>query len=91
MKVDLNLVPADHVDQNDVILFSESAGRFIVTINPKEKETFEKIFNGLPYAYIGTISEKSDLVINGIDNRTIISIPVQDLKAAWKKPFGELI
>ena len=91
MKVDLNLVPADHVDQNDVILFSESAGRFIVTINPKEKETFEKIFNGLPYACIGTISEQSDLVINGIDNRTIISIPVQDLKTAWKKPFGELI
>jgi len=91
LEVDLGLAPADHILRNDVILFSESAGRFIVTIDPDNKEAFEKIFNGLPYACIGTVSGKTDLIINGTDNRTIISLPIQDLKDAWKDPFGELI
>lgn len=96
MKVDLALVPSNSVNRIDTILFSESAGRFIVTIDPENRKTFEDIFKGLPCSCIGVITDKSgDLVISDSKNRgkskTIISIPVQDLKAAWKKPFGELI
>ena len=91
MNVDLGLVPADQIHRNDVILFSESAGRFIVTIDPENKEKFETIFKGLPCACIGNLTKESDFVIKGIDNKIISSVPVQDLKAAWKKPFGELI
>jgi phosphoribosylformylglycinamidine synthase len=105
MKVDLALVPACvqrtgrpaiSVDRIDTILFSESAGRFIVTIDPENKKMFEDIFKGLPCSCIGVITDKSgDLIIRDSKNRgqskTIISIPIQDLKAAWKKPFGELI
>ncbi len=91
MNVDLSLVPVDQVDRNDVILFSESAGRFIVTINPENKREFEKIFKGLPCACIGNLTEESDFAINGIENKIISSVPVRELKAAWKKPFGNLI
>lgn len=105
MKVDLALVPAcapcaDRTsilsNRIDTILFSESAGRFIVTIAPENRKMFEDIFKGLPCSCIGVITDKSgDLVVsdskNKKKNKTIISIPVQDLKAAWKKPFGDLI
>ena len=95
MKVDLALVPANRVDRIDTILFSESAGRFIVTIDPENRKIFEDIFKGLPCSCIGVITNKSgDLIISDSKNRgkskTIISIPVQDLKAAWKKPFKDL-
>jgi phosphoribosylformylglycinamidine synthase len=91
MQVDLGLVPADQVHQNDVILFSESAGRFIVTIDPEKREIFEKIFKGLPCACIGTVTSGDNFTIMGIDNKTLIKVPVQDLKDAWKQPFGDLI
>jgi phosphoribosylformylglycinamidine synthase len=91
MRVELERVPTDHVDRNDVILFSESSGRFVVTIDPKNKAPFEKIFKGLAFACIGTVTERTDLVVNGCDGANLINIPVQDLKIAWKQPFGELI
>ena len=34
MKIDLARIPIDQVERDDLILFSESAGRFIVTVDP---------------------------------------------------------
>jgi len=96
MKVDLALVPCRDVNRIDTLLFSESAGRFIVTINPDNKDSFENIFKGLACSCIGIVTEKtSDLIINYSENKgkvkDILSISVQDLKTAWKKPFKGLI
>jgi len=90
MEVDLANVPVDNIDRNDKILFSESAGRFIVTIDPKNREVFEDIFKDTPCACIGKITGEPDFVVKGIGGRVIISVPVNDLKAAWKKPFKDL-
>jgi phosphoribosylformylglycinamidine synthase len=91
MKVDLGMAPTDAMLRNDVILFSESAGRFIVTVDPNHRTLFEDNFKGLACACIGTVTDGTDLVIKGIDGRTMINLPVQVLKTAWKKPFGGLI
>jgi phosphoribosylformylglycinamidine synthase II len=77
--------------REDVLLFSESAGRFIVTIDPNKRNPFEEIFNKTPCTCIGTVTDGSDLVIKGRGHQTIVAVPVADLKAAWKKPFGGLI
>ena len=91
VQVDLGLVPSDQLDRNDFILFSESAGRFIVTIDSENRKIFEKTLKGLACACIGTVTHGSDFIIKGINSRQLIEIPVQELKDAWKKPFGELI
>ena len=92
MNIDLDLVPADLVQRNDAILFSESPGRFIVTIDPKQRENFEGMFKGQCYACIGTITGPSDdFIIKGLDHTTIISISFEELKKSWKKLFGERI
>jgi phosphoribosylformylglycinamidine synthase len=91
MTVDLGLVPCDPLDRNDVILFSESAGRFIVTIDAENRKSFEKIFKGLPCACIGTVTHDARFIITGMDKRPMINLSVQELKDAWKKPFGKLI
>jgi len=90
MEIDLANVPVDNIDRNDKILFSESAGRFVVTIDPKNREVFEDIFKDTPCACIGKITGEPDFVVKGIGGRVIISVPVNDLKAAWKKPFKDL-
>jgi phosphoribosylformylglycinamidine synthase len=91
MSVDMGRVPSEQIHRNDLILFSESAGRFIITIDPKNREVFEKKFTGLACSCIGVVTDTSEFVIQGIDDRCIMKISVQDLKVAWKKPFGELI
>jgi len=91
MKIRLADMPAIDAERDDVRLFSESAGRFIVTVAPDKREVFEALFAGLPCACIGTTTESGDLEIDGIDGGQILSVSVRQLKASWKKPFGELM
>jgi len=91
MDVQLAQVPAEGLDRDDRILFSESAGRFIVTIDPANRGRFETIMQGLACACIGTVTDTPDLVIHGLDQKSIVEVTIQDLKTAWKTPFGDLI
>ena len=95
LKADIGLVPSDGADRGDVVLFSESSGRFIVTVSPDNRKDFEKMLKGLPFACIGEVTENRELVVNGSNSRKLvsvsISISIDDLKKAWKRPFGDLI
>ena len=91
MEVDLGQVPVENVDRDDTILFSESAGRFIVTVDPANRQDFEACFKGLTYACIGKILAEPDFIIRGLNDTPAVDTSVQDLRTAWKKPFGDLI
>ncbi len=91
MKVNLAQVPLRDVEREDVLLFSESAGRFIVTVDPVNREAFEDLFKGVACGCIGTVTEEPDFVVRGIEHSVIITVSVADLKTAWNKTFGELI
>jgi phosphoribosylformylglycinamidine synthase len=91
MDIDLSLVPRAEAEENHVILYSETPGRFIVTIDPANRDSFEDLFDDLLCACVGTISSGTDLVINGLEGRPVIHLPISELKAAWKRPFGELV
>jgi len=97
MDVDLRLVPVENASgvrkcnfryRNDTLLFSESAGRFIVTLDPTNQEKFEVMLDGCAFACIGKVTEQPDLKIVGLAGETIADVPVKSLKAAWKKTFG---
>ena len=91
LQIDLTQVPADHVERDDLLLFSESAGRFIVTVNPAQREAFEDNFKGTDCAKIGMVTDQPQLTVRGLEQKTILAVPVEDLKAAWKMTFGDLI
>jgi phosphoribosylformylglycinamidine synthase len=91
MQVSLDRVPAASVDHDATLLFSESAGRFVVTIDASHRRDFENLFEPTTCACIGTVTASPQFEIKGLDQTTIISVAVSDLKAAWKKPFGDLI
>ncbi len=84
MKVSLRDVPAD-TKRNDFILFSESNSRFVVTIHPENKVSFEKIFNGCVFSHIGYVTKEKQFIIKGTNRKIIISKPIKTLKEAWKK------
>jgi phosphoribosylformylglycinamidine synthase len=91
LQADLARLPVEGVDRNDTALFSESAGRFIVTVDPQRRGAFEMLFGELPCACIGTITEEPVFALSGLDCRTLASMRITELKAAWKRPFGDLI
>lgn len=91
LTVDLNRVPSAGVDRDDTLLFSESAGRFIVSVAPDHQEAFESLIDGLPAACVGRVTETPNLKITGIHGKGLANLTVERMKTAWKGPFGDLI
>lgn len=61
IEVNLSNIPGT-TKRGDALLFSESQGRLVVTVAPENTARFEKIFSGMAYKKIGTVSEKDSFV-----------------------------
>ncbi|MFN4196754.1 MAG: AIR synthase-related protein, partial [Caldimicrobium sp.] len=86
--VDLSSIPFRGEKRDDFILFSESAGRILVSV-PKEKQRdFESLFQGLPCYLIGESLSNQSLQVKGIDGKLIINADIWELKKAWQEPFN---
>jgi phosphoribosylformylglycinamidine synthase len=68
----------------DYFLFSESLGRFVVTVAPDNKRAFEQAF-GNDAHLLGRV-RGSSLRIS--QETTVLDLPVSELEAAYKAPFG---
>jgi phosphoribosylformylglycinamidine synthase len=84
-------VPSDEDLSDSMLLYSESAGRFVVTIDPSRKDSFEKLFAGMAIGCIGVVTESSSFKIYGRDDSVIIEEEIMVLKDCWKELFGGLI
>lgn len=91
--MDLHLppIPAPHGLSVSQALYSESCGRFVITIPPERKEGFDKIFSALKIGQIGVVTESPSLSIKDDRGHGIIEEDLFELKDAWKKPFEDLI
>jgi len=89
--IDLRSVPVEGKLPDTGILYSESAGRFLLTVDPQKRRAFEERMEGLDYACIGRVSDDGVLTVQGIDGRAIIMEKTGDLKGAWNEPFGDLV
>jgi len=89
--VDLSLLPVEKELRSDRLMFSESAGRFIVSVSPENSAAFEDVFKGLPIKCIGKVTASSRFILKADSEKILIDVDVQDLKAAWKRPYGGLI
>jgi phosphoribosylformylglycinamidine synthase len=91
VEVDLSKVPAKGADADHVVLYSETPGRFIITIDPRDRSAFESMLADCPLACIGVVSEKPEVSIRGLDGNPLMRLSVFEMKAAWKKTFGGLV
>ena len=91
LTVDLTQVPSEGVDREDTLLFSESAGRFIVTVVPDNQDALATLLAGQPAACVGEVTETPQLKITGFDGKCLAALSVDEMKSAWKGPFGDLI
>ena len=69
------------------LLFSESATRFLVEVEPQNAAAFEAGFVGLPLSHIGSVTDSGRVrVTNG--KNVVIDVGCPELKAAWQKPLA---
>ncbi len=90
LEVELAKVPREKVGRDDILLYSESAGRLVVTVASEHRAQFEKRFKGLPYACVGRVAERQKLTVRGLSGKVLFNVGLQQLKSAWKKPFANL-
>ncbi|MEM2098927.1 MAG: phosphoribosylformylglycinamidine synthase subunit PurL [Candidatus Bathyarchaeia archaeon] len=83
-EIDLQKVPAENVNRDDFLLFSESNSRLLVEVAEKDRETFEAIMKSKPYAEIGRVTKTPSLTIRGLKGRVTVDAPITDLRAYWK-------
>jgi phosphoribosylformylglycinamidine synthase len=87
MEVDFRKVTASGVDRNDVLLFSESQSRFVVTVHPENRTSFEDCLKGVTFSEVGKVIEGSDFMIIGLKGKAVVRASIFDLKEAWKRPL----
>jgi phosphoribosylformylglycinamidine synthase len=87
MLINLALFPSSGIDRNDKLLFSESQSRFVVTIKPTAKESFESMMKGIAMGQVGEVLAEGLLKINGLDGNRIVEEDINELKAAWQRPL----
>jgi phosphoribosylformylglycinamidine synthase len=68
-------------------MFSESNGRFLVTVSPGDRERFEARFDGLPLTRVGTVVARPQLTIACGDSS--FSWTAADLSHAFKETLDD--
>jgi len=91
MEVDLSKVPGAKTLTPGQVLYSESCGRFIVTVAPERQTAFEAIFSKMNIGRVGAITESPMLIIRGDAGAPLVREDIAGLKNSWRRPFGELI
>lgn len=86
---ELNLadVKSEDIQSDDVMLFSESQGRILVTVPSASKDEFEKYFKDNDISMVGTVSGNENIVINGIHGSEVYKSTVTSMMNSYRERF----
>jgi phosphoribosylformylglycinamidine synthase len=86
IKIDLGKIPSDGVENENILLFSESQSRFVVTVPPGKNSDFEEEMNGTAYARAGMVTAEPVFRLTGFTaGETVLKELMSDLKFCWQK------
>ncbi len=88
MEIDITKIPRSQDMRTDYLLYSETQSRFIVTIDPRNKEIFEKHFQNHIFAEIGKITEQKAFILKKGETK-ILNESVQKLNESYKSKFKD--
>lgn len=91
MDVHLGKIPSSQGLSTTRILYSESAGRFIVTIDARRQSAFESLFQGIPIGLVGKTTGEPFFALRDQSDALILRQEIRDLRDSWEKPLGGLI
>ena len=68
-------------------LFSESGGRFVVSVRQEDRERFEETLSGLPFRWIGQTTEEPDFSLS-IGGKTVVQTTLDGIRKAFMTPIS---
>jgi len=75
--------------RDDFALYSESQGRIVVTVAPKNKEEFEKIMKRNSFAQIGITTQENKFIIKGKEGKKVINTTINSALESYKATFKD--
>jgi len=81
------LPPRDLIAQAARALFSESGGRFVVSIRREDRERFEETLTGLPLRWIGETTEDPSFILS-IKGTRVVDCDLTRIERAFKSPIA---
>ncbi|PKM92441.1 MAG: hypothetical protein CVU81_00425 [Euryarchaeota archaeon HGW-Euryarchaeota-1] len=72
-------------------MFSESAGRFVISLKEENKTKFENLMKGINFANIGFVRKDRKFIVKGNEGKEekeIINVDIDELRDAWKTPLN---
>jgi phosphoribosylformylglycinamidine synthase len=72
----------------DLALFSESPGRFLITVAEEHADRFESHFRGVACRRVGHVTRESRLRVRA-DNRAWLDVDVAEMKSAFKETLAD--
>jgi phosphoribosylformylglycinamidine synthase subunit PurSL len=87
-QISLSKLVLDGVDRDDIVLFSESPCRFLVSVRPDRQGEFEAMMQGFPLAEVGATQDNEMLKIAGLSGELVIQADIRELKRRWQAPLG---
>jgi len=88
MDIDLRKTARVGIERDDVLLFSESQSRFVVTVAPDKAAAFEKTLAGTVCTKVGFVSTVEKLHLIGLSGQTVLNADIEALKESWQKPLA---
>jgi len=71
------------------LLFSESQSRFVVTVSPALRDSFEAMMADQEMACVGRITGEQTFVVTGLQGQSIIEEDMASLKEAWQQTLRD--
>ena len=88
MDVSLKLI-SKHTSSPDLILFSESQGRILVSVSPRNRKEFEKTMKGIFVGLMGKVSQDFGISIKDRSGKKIVSMKVSEALRAYRSTFKD--
>ncbi len=86
--VDCSKVPS-RTQRNDAILFSESQGRVLLSVNPARRAEFEHVFSGVPLGLLGSVTADAAVTVTGTKGNTIVRTDIDSLMKSYRGVFKD--
>jgi phosphoribosylformylglycinamidine synthase len=89
LTVDLELIPAVGELNDEALLFSETASRLLVEVEPMNSSKFEELMGATIFARIGWCTDDRRMVIES-GGREVLSLSLDEMKEAWQGTLSGL-
>src|SRR5262245_51665450 len=73
--------------RDEVLLFSESASRFVCEVRERDANAFAAMLRGVPHARIGRVTDTGRVVVTGLRGASALDEPIDALREAFVAPL----